>query len=368
MSPLDLKPSSFSYPTSVPLNLPIHRPHGSSSSSASHYMSSTIGLTPKQMAFIRTRIEIEEDDQFIPSPPRALKISYPALTRRPSRKTLRIEEEERLRRWRENTGGGKSSLKYSISFDSSVISLPSGRPRSNSTPLIVAIPADHVPRRSPTLPVDHSQPRPLNTSSDPHQCLSSNLSPPSLVSTPPKLNTQYSYSALRKKIGHKTGRYLQKLFFPSCLLFHWRLLTNVQTSVHHQPHLLTNPSLMSQKMVFQTHLVSIGFQTLNVIHPGWRSSILAKSFLIRLSTYYISLPRTYERIQDLQSTTLSKWNQSLMSVEGVDLGFVTLVGGEGLLQNLSLRSQAVNRRSSYQEESNRATRLMTHPIRSWWNL
>ncbi|CAH7677260.1 expressed protein [Phakopsora pachyrhizi] len=65
--------------------------------------------------FHRTRLEIEEDEQFIPSAPRELKLVIPSITRKPSRKTLRLEEEERLRRWRETPGAGKSSLKSPLS-------------------------------------------------------------------------------------------------------------------------------------------------------------------------------------------------------------------------------------------------------------
>ncbi|KAG0151342.1 hypothetical protein CROQUDRAFT_130048 [Cronartium quercuum f. sp. fusiforme G11] len=91
-----------------------HRPMSSHFSISSPTL--TADCNSRHATLERTRLEIEEDEQFIPSTPRELKITIPSITRRRSRKAIRMEEEERMRRWREATGGKlKSSLKVATS-------------------------------------------------------------------------------------------------------------------------------------------------------------------------------------------------------------------------------------------------------------
>ncbi|KAH9819193.1 hypothetical protein DFH28DRAFT_66509 [Melampsora americana] len=89
---------------SLPLSLSLHRPHhvnflSPPASDCSNFFNS------RQSVLARTQREIEEDAQFIPAPVRTIKLTFPSLTRRPSSKTLRMQEEERIRRFQEAHGG-----------------------------------------------------------------------------------------------------------------------------------------------------------------------------------------------------------------------------------------------------------------------
>lgn len=123
---------------SLPLCLSPNRPHTvkfwSPTASDFHDIAHS-----RQSVLARTQREIEEDAQFIPSPVRTIKLTIPSLTRRPSSKTLRRQEEDRIRRCQEARGGQiKSCLKQLSLCSGPTPSVPRTRLDSNQVGIAIS--------------------------------------------------------------------------------------------------------------------------------------------------------------------------------------------------------------------------------------